>query len=123
MNEDPPTMPPAEAAEQPVAEAADPAVAAEAAESAAGVAEPLPVVAEPAQPGSTVPRIAEPRVAEPRVAEAADPAEPVVVTPAADLAVVDRTPRPIIERIGLALIAVVLGSLFGVVAAAAWSGG
>ena len=32
-------------------------------------------------------------------------------------------PRPYIERIGLALIAVVLAALFGGVAAAAWIGG
>jgi hypothetical protein len=35
----------------------------------------------------------------------------------------DRTPRPLIERIGLALIALVLAALFGAVAAAAWVGG
>ena len=34
-----------------------------------------------------------------------------------------RVPRPWIERIGLAGIAVVLAALFGAVAAAAWSGG
>lgn len=34
-----------------------------------------------------------------------------------------REPRPWIERIGLAGIAIVLGGLFGFVAAAAWSGG
>ena len=32
-------------------------------------------------------------------------------------------PRPIVERIGLALIALVLGLLFGTVAVAAWFGG
>jgi hypothetical protein len=31
--------------------------------------------------------------------------------------------RPLIERVGLALVAVVLGALFGFVAAAAWTGG
>ena len=31
--------------------------------------------------------------------------------------------RPLIERIGLAALAVVLGTLFGGVAAAAWTGG
>ena len=36
---------------------------------------------------------------------------------------VDRGRRPLIERIGLALIALVLASLFGAVAAAAWTGG
>ena len=35
----------------------------------------------------------------------------------------DRYRRPWIERIGLAGIALVLASLFGAVAAAAWSGG
>jgi hypothetical protein len=36
---------------------------------------------------------------------------------------VSREPRPWIERIGLAGIALVLAILFGAVAAAAWSGG
>jgi hypothetical protein len=44
------------------------------------------------------------------------PAEPVPAEP-------ERYPRPWIERIGLAGIALVLASLFGAVAAAAWSGG
>ena len=34
-----------------------------------------------------------------------------------------REPRPLIERIGLALIAAVLATLFGGVAVAAWIGG
>jgi hypothetical protein len=34
-----------------------------------------------------------------------------------------RRKRPIIERLGLALVALVLAALFGTVAAAAWSGG
>ena len=34
-----------------------------------------------------------------------------------------RGPRPLVERIGLAGIALVLGALFGAVAVAAWSGG
>ena len=34
-----------------------------------------------------------------------------------------RARRPMIERIGLALIALVLGALFGTVAVAAWTGG
>ena len=34
-----------------------------------------------------------------------------------------REPRPLIERIGLAAIALVLALLFGAVAAASWSGG
>jgi len=54
--------------------------------------------------------VTEPSTTEPPVA---DPAEPVVA----------REPRPIIERIGLAAIALVLATLFGGVAAAAWVGG
>jgi hypothetical protein len=34
-----------------------------------------------------------------------------------------REPRPLIERIGLAAIALVLGTLFGAVAVASWAGG
>jgi hypothetical protein len=34
-----------------------------------------------------------------------------------------REPRPMIERIGLAMIALVLAALFGVVSAASWVGG
>ena len=34
-----------------------------------------------------------------------------------------REPRPLIERIGLAAIALVLATLFGAVAAASWAGG
>jgi hypothetical protein len=34
-----------------------------------------------------------------------------------------RAPRPLFERLGLALIALVLAGLFAAVAAAAWSGG
>ena len=37
--------------------------------------------------------------------------------------VADRRPRPILERVGLAFIALVLAALFGAVAAAAWVGG
>jgi hypothetical protein len=33
------------------------------------------------------------------------------------------TPRPILERLGLALIALVLGALFGGMAVASWIGG
>ncbi len=69
---------------------------------------------------------AEPAVQESAATAAVEPAtealaaaQPAVAEPAA----ADHTPRPIIERIGLALIAIVLGSLFGVVAAAAWNGG
>jgi hypothetical protein len=34
-----------------------------------------------------------------------------------------REPRPMIERIGLAAVALVLGTLFGAVAVASWAGG
>ena len=34
-----------------------------------------------------------------------------------------REPRPVIERIGLGLVALLFGSLFGAVAVAAWTGG
>ena len=34
-----------------------------------------------------------------------------------------RTPRPWVERIGLAMVAAILASLFGGVAAASWLGG
>ena len=44
-------------------------------------------------------------------------------TPAASPAAAPEPPRPIVERIGLALIALVLGMLFGTVAVAAWFGG
>jgi hypothetical protein len=43
-------------------------------------------------------------------AEPAEPEEP-------------REPRPMIERIGLAIVALVLAALFGVVSAASWVGG
>jgi hypothetical protein len=36
---------------------------------------------------------------------------------------VDRRPRPMIERIGLALIALVMAALFGTVAVASFAGG
>jgi fatty acid desaturase len=36
---------------------------------------------------------------------------------------VPREPRPLIERIGLAAIALVLAALFGTVAVASWAGG
>jgi hypothetical protein len=35
----------------------------------------------------------------------------------------EREPRPLIERIGLAAIAIVLATLFGAVAVASWVGG
>ena len=35
----------------------------------------------------------------------------------------ERAPRPVIERIGLALVALLFGALFGGVAVAAWYGG
>jgi hypothetical protein len=34
-----------------------------------------------------------------------------------------REKRPLLERIGLAFVALVLGALFGAIAAAAWTGG
>ena len=36
---------------------------------------------------------------------------------------VPREPRPVIERIGLAAIALVLATMFGAVAVASWAGG
>lgn len=48
------------------------------------------------------------------------PTDPV--DPAADPAA-DRQRRPLIERLGMAAIALVLAALFGGVAAAAWFGG
>ena len=36
---------------------------------------------------------------------------------------IPREPRPLVERIGLAAIAAVLATLFGVVAVSAWAGG
>ncbi|MGZ8438105.1 MAG: hypothetical protein ACXWXR_06140 [Candidatus Limnocylindrales bacterium] len=41
----------------------------------------------------------------------------------ADRDAVPREPRPLIERIGLAAIALVLATLFGAVAVASWAGG
>jgi hypothetical protein len=49
-------------------------------------------------------------------APAGPPATPTPTPP-------DRSKRPLIERLGLAFIALVLAALFGTVAAAAWSGG
>ena len=46
-----------------------------------------------------------------------------LVAPTTTPPVTDRRRRPIIERLGLALVAIVLASLFGAVAAAAWTGG
>ena len=51
-----------------------------------------------------------------RVGEAQTPGRPV---PGGEAA----APRPLIERIGLAAIALVLAALFGAVAGAAWLGG
>jgi hypothetical protein len=54
----------------------------------------------------------------------ADDREPVDGTsPGRRLADDPRTPRPWIERVGLAAIATVLAVMFGVVAASAWIGG
>jgi hypothetical protein len=54
--------------------------------------------------------------------DAPEPAEPSEAAGARDPAAL-REPRPIIERIGLAAIALVLALLFGAVAVASWSGG
>jgi len=43
--------------------------------------------------------------------------------PATEVPREPREPRPIIERLGLALVAALFGALFGAVAVAAWSGG
>ena len=52
----------------------------------------------------------------------ADPTTPPSTTPP-DSDETAREPRPWLERIGLAGIALVLGTLFGAVAVVAWSGG
>jgi hypothetical protein len=49
--------------------------------------------------------------------------EPAPEAPPGPPSVVAREPRPVIERIGLAAVASVLGLLFGGVAAASWIGG
>jgi hypothetical protein len=66
----------------------------------------------------------------PTPAPASAPPEPgpasatSTVGPAAEPSAAEpRRKRPIFERIGLALVALVLASLFGAVAAAAWAGG
>jgi hypothetical protein len=43
--------------------------------------------------------------------------------PPGEIETTDREPRPLIERIGLAAIALVLATLFGGVALASWAGG
>jgi len=53
----------------------------------------------------------------PRPGEVRDPRDPVPATAPVPAR------RPLIERIGMAVIAVVLASLFGGVALAAWAGG
>jgi hypothetical protein len=55
----------------------------------------------------------------PEPADARAPAAPPEPTEPAT----PREPRPMIERIGLAAIALVLAALFGAVAVASWSGG
>jgi hypothetical protein len=55
--------------------------------------------------------------------EVSGPAAPDTDALPADAPRPDRTPRPIIERIGLAAVALVLATLFGGVAAASWVGG
>ena len=54
--------------------------------------------------------------------DAATPAEPDVPTEEA-LEPGPREPRPMIERIGLAFVALLLALLFGVVSVASWVGG
>jgi hypothetical protein len=54
-------------------------------------------------------------------AETVDPVDPEPTTAAGPEP--DRRPRPMIERLGLAVIALALGSLFAVVAVAAFIGG
>jgi hypothetical protein len=61
----------------------------------------------------------EPSTVEPP-APTATPTPASAPTPAAEP---DRRPRPLIERIGMAAIAVVLGLLFGTVAVAAFTSG
>jgi len=69
----------------------------------------------PAAPPSPV--AASPVAASPVAASPVAPASPNPPPGA------ERVKRPIIERLGLALVALVLASLFGAVAAAAWVGG
>ena len=51
------------------------------------------------------------------------PETPAVQTPSPAAPPPDLRPRPLIERIGMAAIAIVIGALFGVVAVAAFVGG
>ncbi len=53
----------------------------------------------------------------------AAPTDPDRPTVAAAEPTEPREPRPMIERIGLAIVALVLAALFGVVSAASWVGG
>ena len=62
-------------------------------------------------------------MSDPEPVERDHPAPPRQPTDVAGTAEVPRTPRPLIERIGLAAIAAVLAVLFGGVAAASWVGG
>ena len=56
--------------------------------------------------------------------EPLDPADPAPVPSAErDGEAPAREPRPLVERIGLAIIAAILAALFGAVAVAAWVGG
>lgn len=68
----------------------------------------------------TEPRLEPPDapVPEPRDADAPEP-----VLPAEPGEPAPREPRPVIERIGLAFIALLLAVLFGVVSVASWVGG
>ena len=69
----------------------------------------------------------EPGIEHPQPLDAADLADAADAAGTTDAAPDDepvvRTSRPLIERIGMAGIAVVLAALFGSVAAAAWVGG
>jgi hypothetical protein len=62
-------------------------------------------------------------VSDPEPAERGRPAPPHEPADVPGAAEAPRTPRPLIERIGLAAIATVLAVLFGGVAAASWVGG
>lgn len=54
---------------------------------------------------------------------AAEPFDPTAAEPADPTAAVSASKRPLIERLGLAAIAVVLAILFGGVSVASWLGG
>jgi hypothetical protein len=56
-------------------------------------------------------------------AERPDAPDPDADTPAADAPVPDGRPRPLVERVGMAAIALVMAVLFALVGAAAFIGG